>query len=104
MVSSHGRYLWSDQPYDVEVRGGVIAVTNAKDDFALYEGYETLRGAFLAAVQAHFPPNGILPPENFFFLALRSLERSDAAFSEKHTYAKRPAESSNPSFKVARVT
>ena len=66
MVSSMGRYLWSDQPYDVEVHGGVIAVTNAKDDFALYEGYETLRGAFCAAVKAHFPPNGLIPPENFF--------------------------------------
>ena len=54
MVSSMGRYLWSEQPYDVEISGGVITVTNAQEDFALYEGYETLRGAFCAAVKAHF--------------------------------------------------
>jgi alpha-glucosidase (family GH31 glycosyl hydrolase) len=50
----------------VEISGGVITVSNAQDDFALYEGFENLRGAFRAAVKAHFPPNGILPPENFF--------------------------------------
>jgi alpha-glucosidase len=44
----------------------VITVTNAAEDFALYEGYETMRGAFCAAAAAHFPPNGVLPPENFF--------------------------------------
>lgn len=66
MVSSMGRYLWSDRPYDVDVRDGVISVSNAAEDFTLYDGYETMRGAFCAAAAAHFPPNGVLPPENFF--------------------------------------
>ena len=73
MVSSMGRYLWSDRPYDVDVKDGVITVTNAAEDFALYEGYETMRGAFCAAAAAHFPPNGVLPPENFFLCSSRWL-------------------------------
>ena len=52
LVSSMGRYLWSDRPYDVDVKDGVITVSNAAEDFALYEGYQTLRGAFCAAAAA----------------------------------------------------
>lgn len=66
LLSSLGRYLWSDSPYDVDVAQGVIRITNAADDFILSEGHGTLRGAFLAASQAHFPANGQIPPENFF--------------------------------------
>ena len=66
LLSSKGRYLWSEKPYDVDVAEGVISVTNAADDLALYDGFGTLRGAYLAAAQAHFPPSGQIPPENLF--------------------------------------
>ncbi|MBQ3816368.1 MAG: glycoside hydrolase [Clostridia bacterium] len=66
LLSSKGRYLWSDFPYDTEISGGVIRITNAADDLVLASGFETLRGAYLAACRAHFPPSGKLPPENFF--------------------------------------
>lgn len=65
-VSSCGRFMWSEKPYDVVVKDGVISVSHAAEDFALYEGYGTLRGAFLAAAQQFFPANGQIPPENFF--------------------------------------
>lgn len=66
LLSSKGRYLWSDKPYDVDVVDGMIRITNHGDDFAVYDGFETLRGAYLAASKAHFPANGVIPPENFF--------------------------------------
>lgn len=66
MVSSCGRYLWSDSPYDVDITDGVIGISNAADDFELCEGFGSMREAFLAAAKAHFPANGEIPPENFF--------------------------------------
>ena len=32
LVSSKGRYIWSEFPFDVEVKNGTIAITNAADD------------------------------------------------------------------------
>lgn len=66
LVSSGGRFMWSEKPYDITVKDGCILVTNAAEDFALYEGYGTLRGAFLEAAHRFFPANGQIPPENFF--------------------------------------
>lgn len=66
LVSSCGRYLWSEEPYDLDVAQGVISVTRAADDLTLNEGFTTLRGAFQAAAKAHFEAPGVIPPENFF--------------------------------------
>ncbi len=66
MLSSKGRYIWSDSPYDIEVKDGRIHLTNGADDLALHEGFHTLRGVFLDAARNHFPANGTIPPENFF--------------------------------------
>jgi len=54
LLSSKGRYLWSDKPYDVDVENGVITVTNAAEDFVLSEGHGTLRAAFSDASAAMF--------------------------------------------------
>ena len=66
LLSSRGRYLWSEKPYDADVADGVISVTNAAEDFVLSEGHGTLRAAFLDASRKYFPANGQIPPENFF--------------------------------------
>ena len=66
LLSSAGRYLWSESPYDVDVADGVISVTNAADDLVLSEGHGTLREAFLDDSKKYFPANGQIPPENFF--------------------------------------
>ena len=66
LLSSLGRYLWSEFPYDVDVSQGLIRITNAADDLILSAGHGTLRGAFLAASKNHFPANSQIPPENFF--------------------------------------
>ena len=51
LLSSKGRYLWSKQPYDVDVKDGIISVTNAADDFKLYDGFSTLRGGLSCGCQ-----------------------------------------------------
>ncbi len=66
LVSNKGRFLWSERPYDVDVADGVITVSNESGDFALYEGYSTLKGAFCEAARRFFPANGVIPPEDFF--------------------------------------
>ena len=66
MLSSKGRYIWSEKPYDITVKCGVITLTNGADDLRLWDGYGTLKGAFLDAASRFFPANGVIPPENFF--------------------------------------
>lgn len=66
ILSSKGRYIWSEKPYDITVKCGVITLTNGADDLRLWDGYGTLKGAFLDAASRFFPANGVIPPENFF--------------------------------------
>ena len=66
LLSSRGRWLWCDTGFTVDVRDGVMLVTARAGTLELKEGSGTLRGAYLAARDAHFPPTGKLPPENFF--------------------------------------
>ncbi len=64
MVSSKGRYFWSDKPFTVTVKNGEIEVS--RDEGKLYEGFENLKGAYLAACRAHFPFDGRMPDPDFF--------------------------------------
>lgn len=66
LLSSQGRYIWSDSGYDLQAEKGVLTIANAQPDIQLYEGFSTLRGAFLEASRRHFPANGQIPPKNFF--------------------------------------
>lgn len=69
LVSSMGRYLWSESPYDVDAENGTLTITNAADDLTLHEGYQTLRGAYLDAYNRYFRHTegvGVLPPRDFF--------------------------------------
>ncbi len=66
LVSSQGRYLWCDTGLTVDVRGGVIEATAQQGIIDLQEGFGTLRDAYRAAAEAHFPPQDKLPPEAFF--------------------------------------
>lgn len=66
LISSAGRYLWSDRPFTYEFRAGVIALTGSVHPVGLAEGFGDLPGAFRAAQAAHFPPSGQLLPAEFF--------------------------------------
>jgi len=65
MVSSAGRYVWSESPFKVNVKNGSVSL-EGKDDLKLYDGFENLRYAYLDACNKFFKPNGVLPAENFF--------------------------------------
>ena len=64
-LSNKGRYIYSDTAFAVAVKGGVITV---KSDgvIELIEAGNTLKEAFLAACQNHFPPQRGIPPREFF--------------------------------------
>lgn len=65
MVSSLGRYVWSEESFKAKIKNGMIElVGNA--DFELHDGYKNLKGAYLAAMEAHFPFTGELPDELFW--------------------------------------
>ena len=66
LVSDQGRYIWCDAGFKIEISGGVISLQCAKGVPKLYDGYGTLRGAYLAACAKHFPPSGKRPPDDFF--------------------------------------
>lgn len=66
LLSSAGRYLWSDSPFTYEIADNVITLTGTMDQVILSEGHGTLAGAFRAAARAHFPAAGKIPPEEFF--------------------------------------
>nr|MDD6335759.1 glycoside hydrolase family 31 protein [bacterium] len=58
LLSNQGRYIWCDQPFRLKVEGGKIAIRDAGAPLDIGEGYGHLRGAYTAAMHAHFPPTG----------------------------------------------
>ncbi|MBR6007979.1 MAG: glycoside hydrolase [Clostridia bacterium] len=64
LVSSHGRYIWSDKPFSMTLRDGVFDFEGA--DVRLVRAGGTLKEAYLSAQKAHFPCDGRKLPEVFF--------------------------------------
>ncbi len=64
MLSSKGRYVWSEKPFTIDIANGVMTLEG--EDFELVENCENLRGAYLDAMKKHFPFNGKTPDELFF--------------------------------------
>ncbi|MDR3293641.1 MAG: glycoside hydrolase family 31 protein [Clostridiales bacterium] len=65
-VSNKGRYVWSEDGFVTTFQKGHVKFESETAEIKLYEGYETLKGAFLAASKAHFPPDGNMPDELMF--------------------------------------
>ena len=66
LISSRGRYIWSEQPFSFELAGTGITLPSGSGVVMVSDGHGSLKGAYQAAVQAHFPSSGKLPPEEFF--------------------------------------
>ena len=64
LVSSKGRYIWSEGPFKMTFQGGLMIFEGA-EPIMLKEAGTTLREAYLSASAAHFPPSGTIPPEEF---------------------------------------
>ncbi len=63
LLSSKGRYIWDELPFCAEFDCGTISFDR---EVELCDGYENLKGAYLAAMKSHFPFNGKIPPKEFF--------------------------------------
>ncbi|MDR2894885.1 MAG: glycoside hydrolase family 31 protein [Alistipes sp.] len=68
LVSSTGRWLWSDVPFTFEVKeDGSIVVTSQYEELSIRQAADaSLRGAYLEAATGNFPSDGTLPNELFF--------------------------------------
>ncbi|MDR1809134.1 MAG: glycoside hydrolase, partial [Prevotella sp.] len=66
LLSSRGRYVWSDKPFRFSVSENGITVRSAYESVAVSVAGSTLRDAYLAACQRHFKPRGTLPDSLFF--------------------------------------
>lgn len=66
LVSSKGRYVWSEEPYAFEFKAGRLVIDNIRAEVSLGQGHGDLRGAYLAACGKFFPPSGKTPNELAF--------------------------------------
>src|ERR1041385_9394062 len=66
LVSSAGRYVWNDSPFEFAFVGDQLRLTHADADWQVETGGATLAEAFRAAARAHFPPTGKRPASPLF--------------------------------------
>ena len=64
-LSSKGRYIWSDAGFHISFRNGEI-LAEGPESIVLENGFNDLRGAYLAAMKAHFPFHEIKLSDRFF--------------------------------------
>jgi alpha-glucosidase len=66
MLSSAGRYIWSDRPFSFKTENGKLILYSAYEKPEPVSAGKTLKEAYLAAMKNHFPPSGDLPNPLFF--------------------------------------
>lgn len=66
LVSSSGRYIWSDNPFRVTFHDGRITIDNSSAEIHLGQGQSTLKDGFLEAAGRFFPSDGRIPDKMFF--------------------------------------
>ena len=66
LVSSAGRYVWSERPFAFSFADGVLTIRSKYGKVEPVQAGTTLREAFLAASRRHFPPSGRFPDPLFF--------------------------------------
>ncbi len=68
LVSSRGRYVWSEKPFGYEFRGGRLILDSDVEEIAPVQAGASLRDAYLAVAKAHMRFEGKTPPDIFFSL------------------------------------
>ncbi len=66
-LSNKGRVIWSDNPFSVKIKNGVITITGK--DVTIEVAGSTLKDAYLTAMKKHFPFDGKRLPDKFFTTA-----------------------------------
>ncbi|MBQ1635791.1 MAG: glycoside hydrolase, partial [Bacteroidales bacterium] len=64
LLTSDGRYVWSDTPFSFRITDNAIVITEGK--VTVEKAGDSLSDAFKAASAAHFPANGEMPPAEFY--------------------------------------
>ena len=65
LVSNKGRYIWCEGSFRGSIKDGTISIDPIRGSIECVEAGATLKEAFLAASAKHFPPSGVIPPEEF---------------------------------------
>ena len=68
LVSSCGRYVWSEKPFGYEFRAGRLVLDSDVERIEPVVAGKTLKDAYLAAAKAHMRFEGRTPPDIFFSL------------------------------------
>ena len=66
LVSSCGRYVWSERPFAYTFRDGVLTVESKVEKLSPVTAGSTLKSAYLDACAKHFPFTGTTPAELLF--------------------------------------
>ena len=66
LISSKGRYVWSEMPYRYTFAEGVLSIDETMDLVHVGDGAETLAGAFKEVSAKYFPSNGEIPDPLLF--------------------------------------
>jgi alpha-glucosidase len=66
LISSKGRYVWSEMPYRYTFAAGVLSIDESMDSVHVGEGGDSLAGAFNAVSAKYFPSNGEIPDPLLF--------------------------------------
>jgi alpha-glucosidase (family GH31 glycosyl hydrolase) len=66
LLSSRGRYVWSEKPYKFEFRAGKLTVSQARGPVTAEKAGDTLADAYRAASRKYFPPSGRMPDPLLF--------------------------------------
>jgi len=66
LLSTNGRYVWSEGPFAFEIKNGEIVITGNEDDIITGKNGKTLKEAYTGASDRFFPPQDKLPDELLF--------------------------------------
>ncbi len=66
LLSSKGRYIWSEEPFEYTISNGQLTVTSKTGKIMHGKKGETLRDAFQFVSEEFFPSNGKIPDELLF--------------------------------------
>ena len=66
LLSTQGRYIWSDQPFEFTIRGNQLIIDKALDSVSVVKAGNTLADAFKAASKSKFAASGQMPDSLLF--------------------------------------
>ncbi|MBN1480574.1 alpha-galactosidase [candidate division KSB1 bacterium] len=66
LLSTHGRFVWSDDPFAFQFDGKDLTVTSKFNSLQIGQQGETLKEVYSHVSQKYFPPSGSIPASQLF--------------------------------------